>query len=508
MDTKETEQRKQALGAWLRNPLHLLLIGIILLAFGVRVYYFAYTDGQTLWWDEAEYMATAKHWVYDVPYDVNEQRPPLFQLLAALLLGAGFSERIILFLLVVLPSTALIFVSYSLGKTLVNTRTGVFIAFGMTLTWSYLFWSTRFQPDFFSLFFQLLGILFFWKTVVTKSVHSGLLTGLFIALAFYFKISTLVVPLAFFAFLLITEQKKLFTTKAYWMIGLGFMVALIPFFLWQYILFGNPIAFAPSYADPTQRAERDWGWQALTYLYSFTHPDASFVKGPFALLALGGVVLFLVPFLLTFDTYLLNSTRPPRPELLALLLIICTELFYIFWTQGTIEDRWILIIAPFTLFFSARGAFYLNYTETKRSALFAIILLIVLCGFYAQTQLTHMHTLTTLKKDSYAPVKEISLYLKEILAPTESWATVSYTQGTAYSERKVITYGPIKNSTAMDALIQQEHPLYLMDSAFEPRPTWLDAWIAEQGTQLSVARVIFADQAQKQPLLILYKIEY
>ncbi|MBM3230112.1 glycosyltransferase family 39 protein [Candidatus Pacearchaeota archaeon] len=507
MVDQEIENRKKAVTTWLQNPWHLALIAIILIAAGIRIYYFTFTEGQTYWWDEAEYMATAKHWVFDVPYDVNEQRPPLFQLLASLFLLGGFSERFILFLLVVLPSIGIIIASYFFGKTLFDRRVGVFVAFGMTFTWSYLFWSTRFQPDFFSLLFQIIGITFFWKTITTKQNKYGLLTGFFIALAFYFKISTLVVPLGFALFLFITEQKKTFTTPAYYAIGISFIVTLIPFFIWQYVAFGNPIAFAPSYADSAQQAERDWGWQALTYIYSFAQPDASFLKGPFAILALLGCFIFLGPFLLTCDKYFLSSERIPRPELLILSLIVCTELFYIFWTQGTIEDRWILIIAPLLFVFSALGVLFLYKVLTKKSALFAFLIIALLLGAYGYAHLTHMHALTTIKKDSYAPVKDISLYLKEILAPTESWMTVSYTQGTTYSERKVITYGPIKNSTAMNELVEREHPRYLVDSIFEPRPAWLDSWIAEQGTKLSIIKVIFADQTQKQPLLILYKFE-
>ena len=122
------------------------IFGVVVLAVIVRLYYFFLTDDQTLWWDEAEYMATAKHWAFGVPYDLNPQRPPLFQLLAALLLKIGFEEFALKFLLVLVPSVALIIATYYLGKELYNHKIALASAIGVSFVWSLLFWSARFQP--------------------------------------------------------------------------------------------------------------------------------------------------------------------------------------------------------------------------------------------------------------------------------------------------------------------------------------------------------------------------
>jgi hypothetical protein len=473
MEETVLERRKAFIKNWLHNPFHLGLLLLLLVAMGVHLYYFSLTEDQTLWWDEAEYMATAKHWAFNVPYELNEQRPPLFQILAAFLLSIGLNERLTLLLLVVFPSISVVLISYILAKELFNQKIGLITAFGMTFTWSYLFWSVRFQPDFLSISFQLLSVLFFWKTIIKKKVSSGFLTGLFIALGFYFKISTLIVPLSLCLFLLITEQKKMFTTSAYYAIGVGFIVALIPFFIWQYTLFGNPIAFAPSYADPTQRAERDFGWQALTYIYSFHQSEASFVKGPFAILALIGFLLFIIPFLLTIDTYFLSPQRTPRPELLAFSIILCAELFYIFWTKGVIEDRWIFIIAPFLLMFSALGLIKGYSLLKERSMILAWLLVLAFMGIYTYAQIQHADSLITLKKDSYSQIKEASLFIKEQTLPADVVLSVSYTQTTAYAERKVVTYAK-KNESEYLHLLSLHKPRYILLSIYEPHhPPWL-----------------------------------
>jgi len=63
------ENRTERIKLWLKDPYNLTLVIIIVLAFAIRLYYFFITKNQPLWWDEAEYMATAKHWAFNVSYN-------------------------------------------------------------------------------------------------------------------------------------------------------------------------------------------------------------------------------------------------------------------------------------------------------------------------------------------------------------------------------------------------------------------------------------------------------
>lgn len=155
------EKKKEKIIKWIKNHYNLGIVLIILLSLAVRLYYFFITKNQPLWWDEAEYMATAKHWVYNVPYDVNPQRPPLFQLLAAIFMYLAFSEAAIKFMIVIIPSIFLVFLTYLLGKEMFSKKVGLFAALATTFMWSFLFWSERFQPDFLSMCFKMASFLFF-----------------------------------------------------------------------------------------------------------------------------------------------------------------------------------------------------------------------------------------------------------------------------------------------------------------------------------------------------------
>ena len=91
------EKRKERVLKWVKDPYNLAIVGILALALIIRIYYLKDASYQALWWDEAEYMSTAKHWAFGVPYNLNEQRPPLFQLLGAGLLALGASENALKF---------------------------------------------------------------------------------------------------------------------------------------------------------------------------------------------------------------------------------------------------------------------------------------------------------------------------------------------------------------------------------------------------------------------------
>jgi len=150
--------------SFLRNKYNLLFLGIILLAFMIRLYYFIYTYNQPLWWDEAEYMSMAKNILYGIPYDFNPQRPILFPLLISLFLWMG--EGVVKFFIIFLPSLGSVIVTYLLGKELYNKKIGLIASFIMAVFWVLLFNGTRIHADGIALFFSLLGIYFFWKGYV------------------------------------------------------------------------------------------------------------------------------------------------------------------------------------------------------------------------------------------------------------------------------------------------------------------------------------------------------
>ncbi len=507
------DERKEKIKAWLKDPSNLLIILITLFAFILHLYYLNIYSGQTLWWDEAEYMATAKHWALDIPYTLNPQRPPLFQLSAAFLIRAGLDEFALKFLLIVLPATALIYFTYLLGKELFDKKTGLFAALASAGMWSYLFWGARFQPDFLSVAFQVLSLFFFWKMFKYPNTKDAVLGGVFAALGFYFKISALLVPISVFLFALWKERlvkysilpvvivilgylsKQYFNhsvilasiifliilyfyridiikNKIYWQSFLAFLITLIPFMLWQYVVFSHPLEFAKSYGVEGGSTDRPLGWQALDFFTQFP-------KELFFVLFCVGVLAALFYLGLRFDLLLKENEKRTDPRIFSLIVLLVVALFYIFYIKGVIEDRWVFLITPFVFILAAQGVFALFSLFKVHKKEIKIGILIVLFAIFFYVQLSQSSDLIKCKSQSYAPVKDAALWIKEHSSPADKVVSASYTQMTAYAEREVLIFAPCayvcspyKDDLTFDQSLREKHPRYLMFSLFEGHPAW------------------------------------
>ncbi len=442
-----------------------LVGGVLLLAFLIRIYYFITTKGQTLWWDEAEYMASAKHWAFDVPYNLNEQRPPIFQLMAAGLLKFGFEETALKFILVILPSTALVFVTYLLGKEMFGWKTGLIVAFGTGTVWSILFWTARFQPDFLSVTFQLLAFLFFWKFIKNENKKFAVYTGIFSAVAFYFKISALLVPLSIIIFALYYNGFKFLVKKNYWWMFSSFIIGLIPFMLWQIIAFGNPLAFGVSYSGDFNEG-RELGWMTLEFYHIFLK---SLTFGMFIL----GIVAVLGKITISLDIIYKDKQLRKDPSIFSLIILLVVTFFYIFYIKGTIEDRWVFLIIPFSFFFVAKTFMFLYEKIDHFSKLASISFVVIYVVIFTFTQLSHTTDIIQNKEMSYLPVKEAAMMIKSYSNQEDKILSVSYTQTVNYAEREVITYArmDLENFTR---ILHKEKPSFVMASIIEPNhPTWM-----------------------------------
>ena len=57
-------KRKEKIIKWLKNNYNLCLLGIVLIALLVRLYYFVLTKDQAHWWDSLAYGSIAKDAIY------------------------------------------------------------------------------------------------------------------------------------------------------------------------------------------------------------------------------------------------------------------------------------------------------------------------------------------------------------------------------------------------------------------------------------------------------------
>lgn len=460
-DNKEIKNRIEKIKDWFKDPYNLGIFLIMLAALAIRIYYWDYTAGQTIWWDEGEYMSAAKHWIYDIDYELNPQRPPLFQALAALIMLAGIGEQIMKLLLVVIPSTFLVYCIYLLGKEMFDKKIGLIAALLSSVSWTFVFWSARIQPDFFSMAFQVLAVFFMWKHWKNENLRFVLLSGFFAALGFYFKVSALLVPMIFIVFIFMKEGLSAIKNKYNYYFSLAFLATLLPYFIWSFINFGNPFAFRKGYVD----APTDFpiGWYNIKFYYILTEGIV------FALFIFG--VLLALKFLLYSDILIKDRKKFFDANIFSILALVFISLFYIFYMRNT-DDRWVFLWMPFIFFLTGKASMFIYNYLKKYNKGFSILIIIAILGFAAYSQMNHADSLIEVKKDSYAPVKSAGLLIGEVSEPGDLVLTQSHTQTIYYSNRACEAISYYQNETSFIKALKEKKPRFVEFSLFEYHPSW------------------------------------
>ncbi len=226
---EKVEERKNKLLEFIKK--NYLLIGILLFALIIRLYYFFITSDQCLWWDELCYGILAKnlvmhHWdnVRIILGETNI-RPMFLPILWSFLMRLDLSEVASKFILEIIPSFFVVLFTYLVGKTLYNKRIGLIASFIMAVSWITIFYSVRFITHIPGLFFSLASIYLFFKAIETDKINfkyfSSALFLLCISVLFRWNYG-----LVGFAFLLvILFNLKFIKQKAFWLGGLvGWLV--------------------------------------------------------------------------------------------------------------------------------------------------------------------------------------------------------------------------------------------------------------------------------------------
>src|SRR3989344_960618 len=411
MDEKqEIIKKKQFVLKYLNNPKRLILIAILLLTIAIRLYFYTTASGQTLWWDEAEYMSTAKKWAFDVPYELNPQRPPLFQFLSALAFIIGLGENFIRLAFVILPSILLVLAIYLLGKEMFNDKIGLIAA----------------------------------------------------ALGFYFKVSALLVPMIFMIFIAITDRLSAFKKKDYYVFAAIFLITLVPYFIWSEVTFDNPMGFRTGYTPDSLQFPT--GWYNIKFYYLLTEGVT------FWAFMLGAVMA--LQFLLYIDILAREKKKCLDPNIFSILVLVFISAFYIFYIKNT-DDRWVFLWMPFIFLLAGKGIMTIYSFVMRYNKAIASIVVIVILAYAMYGQVSHAKQLVDIKKGTYSPVKEAGLWIKENSDENAKVLSISYTQSTYYTERNVSTYSRIENTSAFERYLHENRPDYVQASIFEPHPSWM-----------------------------------
>jgi len=449
----------------------LILIGILLAAFAIRLYFFFKTYNQALWWDEADYMSLAKSFAFGTPEEAAPWRARGMSLIFALFYMLGF-EEIFMRLLEIGASVLGVYLTYLIGKEFYTKKVGLIAAAFMSVFWLHLFWSMRFSMEMYGLLFWGFAAIFFWRGFVKdKNKWYMIASGALIAYGIFAYESVGFIFVFLTLFLLLTTKLKFLANKKFWWGMLGLCVVLGAFFAYNYHELGD---FYPrlthviegSLSEGTEldvKLEETGFWTvALTSLIWFQTMPQYLLWIIFA--------VFLVGVLLYFDMFLgldlIWKDKSPRLKkdlfiFLWVLSILVVFGLYLAVTNAYYEPRYLFPMYPALFVIAARGTVKLaDFAKKHRKELEIIVILAIIIAA-AYTQLTYADETIEAKLTSFSQERPAGEWLKENTEEDDVILTCSQNVPLIYySERRVLTFR--YNTTEVDEQILEYDVDYLV----------------------------------------------
>jgi len=513
------EKIKTKLARWLKDPYNLTFIIILAAAFAIRFWIFLGTINQPLWYDEANFLATAKRWAGLQVNDIWYYRRGFFWVLfPAILFKLGFGETGIRFS-EVLFSTGLVALSYFLIKEMFDKKYALLASLGVALSWIVLFFTARPMTEIPATFFLLLAFLCFWKGYVKNQGRKYFyLFGLFFAISLLtrFQYAMFVLPLIVLTF---TKEKfKFLKNKNLWLSILVFFIVLIPFFILYsshygffvkdiiayYLGIGQPVDIGSAAATKTFANFFDY-FKNLPYMLSW------YILIPF----LVGIFFFFVDMVFGIDKIFNNENIQKK---LFVFLLIVVPFIALGRITDYVEQRYIMPMLPFLFLIAAYSFNVFDYIKlgpkSKAFLAFIILLGLLIPSFLWANQLIDS------KKTSYIEVKDAGLWIKQnsnssdivvsnslpqIIYYSEraTYPMALYRQGLHYQNPELMKYKD--GEAGFDEFVIEKKPRYLMLSAFENHDEWMYAYPQKHVTEL--VPVLAIPQTQ-QPVVVVYEFKY
>ncbi len=513
IDERKSKLKKLFLG-WVKDNYDKIFIGILILAFIIRLWIFYKTMNQPFWWDEADYLAAAKKWAGINPYlqDIwYYRRGFLWPLIGSLFFRIGFGEIGLRFLEVLL-STGIVAVSYFLISKMFNKKLALFTSIALSFSWVILFFTGRVLTDIPAAFFILLSLLFFWKGYVLKEGNKFLyLFGLFFALATLTRMQSFMLAPPFLIYILLKEKIKIFKNKHLW-ITLGiFLLLLVPQFILYALHYGNPLTdilahylgISTSGATLIEGEARTISFSIFNYLLDLPY----ILSVPFFILFLVGVFYFFSDLFLGLDKLFKNEEVQKKFFVLTWILSLFLIMGYI-GSVSYVEQRYMTAALPFLFLI----AVYLPVSKINKIfkkkgelllGIFILFLLIFPLGTI-QSNYSLTSSLTESKIDSYSEIKAAGIWIKENSNLSDTVITPSRPQMVYYSERSAQSNDIhiFENVSFFEKEVERINARYLVLSLYEPAPEWIYSYPEQNKDKLTPVKVY---SQNKQPTTIIYE---
>jgi len=503
MENKEQtlKKRNEKLIKFFKDKHNLLLVLLLSFAIIIRLYYFFLTKDQAVWWDAGEYMSMARAWAFNLEYEFLPVRPVLLSLITAICFKIYYSEFLPRLLILGL-SISSVYGMYLLGKEIYSKKTGLIAATLMSASYLSLFHTYRLLVDLPSLTFFIFSALFFYKYFKynsNKMLYYGAIT---IAIGVLFRITTATFLIAIAIYVLVLQKLSFLKKKEIWISAIIFWIVLSPYIIWGYLQFnGFVLTLAGGHNAP---AKGTFISNGISNMISYIKLFPLVYSWPVLIFFIIGLI-FMYKFFLGLDLIILKKTNKVNKELF-LLLIFLIPIISVSFSIGNhyYEDRYIMNSLPAVFIIASFAVIKTYHLIKKNSKLLAILFIIIFLIASMYPQLKYADTLIKYQKDSFKEFKTSGIWLRDNSEPNEKIITSSWPMTGYYAERSA--RGFVSTKEEFEELRSSDPNLkYFIVSAIQSSPEW--TYTYPQENNLTIIQAYFADQAQQQPILVIYRLD-
>lgn len=253
------------------------LLIILLLTIIIRlIFAFGWHE---IWWDSGVYIGMGKY-----IYSAGENglweniRPPMLPTMLGLFWKIGLDPALFGRLLEIAFMLGTVYLTYKLAKQWWEEKTAITASLIVALSPIFFYLSFHQYTEIPSVFFVLLAL---WLYTKEKYTFAGIATGLAFLTKFYTGIF-----IAILVIILLCSKKW----KASIMTAAGFAIITLPYFIWSWIAYGNPLATFLAAQDAIARAlgcnvlrYKPWWQYGWWLIFSETRLNILALLGIFAL---------------------------------------------------------------------------------------------------------------------------------------------------------------------------------------------------------------------------------
>lgn len=346
----------------------MLIILVLILAFLLRLY----NINQSLWLDEAINVVAARDYGFKkliTEYALGDYHPPIYHLFLKFWISIFGDSEIAVRMPSVIFGVMTVYVSYLIGKKLVNKNFGLLSAIFVSLGPYNIYFSQEARMYCLEGLLGSLAVYFFIKILKKEAVKSWAGFIVAISLAFYTDYFGFFLPFIFLGYSIIYRKRKIFKK-----VIIASFISFIPWLLWLPLFFKQ-------FKNALSTAEKIPGWAEVVGSSSLKNLGLTVVKFSIGRIHFYNKLLYglgVVPVLVFFAFLFLRSGKVFKKK--KFIFLLCWGLipvilsFLISFLVPIYQPFRLLYVLPCFYIFLAGGVFSF---ERKKRIIFGLIVILI-----------------------------------------------------------------------------------------------------------------------------------